>query len=100
MARLIEIDGPIAELIKLQAGDLLVIAASGGRVNSGHEVVEILGPFYPGIIISTGEIIEPQGSPHKIMLLARGSGTASVETFWGDAWSGSKIIQTSVIVER
>jgi hypothetical protein len=100
MARLIEIDGPIADLIILQTGDLLVIAASGGKVNSGHDVVEVLGPFYPGIMTPTGEIIEPAGSPGKVMFLARGAGSASIETFWGDSWTTPKIITTSVTVKR
>lgn len=98
MARLINIDGPIAALINLQTGDLMVIAASGGRVMSGHEVVELLGPFYPGVLSATGDIIEPAGSPGTVIIVARRPGMATIETFWGDSWSNPKMINSTIKV--
>src|SRR5687767_13675585 len=98
MACLIEMDGPIGELINLRAGDLLVLTASGGRVLSGDDVIELLGPFYPGYLSAAGERLELAGTPKKLMLLPRNTGTATIQTLRGDSGSTPKISFASINV--
>lgn len=89
MARLIEMNGPLPAQLTLETGDVLVLSATGGHVRSGSEVVELLGPFYPGFFGQDGEVVAPMGAPDKTLFRARQPGTAQIEAVMGDPWSAT-----------
>ncbi|GAB2830236.1 hypothetical protein GCM10022221_31190 [Actinocorallia aurea] len=74
--------------LALQSGDLLLCWAIGGRVVSGGEAVEMLGPFQVGVPVEDGRILAPEGPPSRTVFLARGPGTARVELFAGGPGTG------------
>jgi hypothetical protein len=100
MARLIEIqhvkDCPAR--LAIQVGDLLLIAASGGRIQSGA-AVELWGPYLPAVAATTGEIVAATGSPNAIALRAREIGGAVVEVFIGDPWHETQTTVLLITVE-
>ena len=60
MARLIEVQNPqgVSSSLALQVGDVLLFNATGGHIQSGDDVVEMLGAFLPAILGDNGEIFE------------------------------------------
>ncbi len=86
MARLIEVDNAQALpfRITIERGDLLLFKASGGNVNSGFEVVELIGPFLSVLMLDNGEVVAPMAAPNTVMFLARNSGKAEVRVVTGD----------------
>ena len=65
MGRLIEIQYALAlpARLILRVGDLLTFGASGGHVQFGTDVLEILGPFLPDVMGDNGKIWSPMESP-------------------------------------
>lgn len=74
--------------LRVRAGDLLVIDASGGRVVSGEGAVELLGAFLQGVPTGAGEVIEPAGPPSQVVLRAVAAGRATIELYRGDPFGG------------
>lgn len=89
MAQLIEIDStiPASEKIKINSGDILLFKATGGYIKSGEEVVEVLGAFSPGHLLSSGEKVSPQGTPGTVLVRALKPGTAQINIVRGDPWN-------------
>jgi len=89
MGRLVEIqrgeDAPAA--VRLRAGDVLSVGASGARVRAGEGVISLLGAFLPAVCGGGGDVIAPEGAPSIVLFLARSSGKATVEIVIGDPWS-------------
>jgi hypothetical protein len=101
MTRLIEIDdiGGCPPSLTLAPGDLLRFAATGGRMRSGAGVVEMLGPFVPGMLTDAdGEILSPEGPPGTVMFLARRPGRARVEVISGDPFYATQTTTLEIIV--
>lgn len=100
MGRLIEIE-QAEELppgLNIRVGDLLRFWASGGRVRSGAEAVEMLGPFLTGVVGANNELLSPLGAPNVVLFLARRPGEAVVEIVTGDPWHAARttILKLSV----
>jgi hypothetical protein len=70
----------------LRAGDVVLFHASGARVRSGADVVEVLGSFNQALIGLDGTIMAPSGAPNAVLLRTRKIGDATVDLFAGDPW--------------
>ena len=88
MGRLIEVQQAqgFPPSLSLTVGDMLVFGATGGHVQSGADVVEIFGPFVPGLLGDHGAIISPMGAPNTVLFLARHPGRATIDVVTGDPW--------------
>jgi hypothetical protein len=101
MGRLIEVQQAPGDLRRLtiKVEDVLQFAATGGRVHSGADVVEILGPFVPGVIGDNGQILSPVGAPNTVLFVARRPGAATIDVVTGDPWHGPKTATLEISVE-
>jgi hypothetical protein len=101
MGRLIEVQNvqALPPSLTLRVGDLLIFGATGGHVQSGADVVEILGPFFPGVMGNNGKILSPMGAPNAVMFLTRRPGRATIDVVTGDPWYASQITTLEMIVE-
>ncbi|MDZ7961265.1 MAG: hypothetical protein RMY34_25855 [Aulosira sp. DedQUE10] len=101
MGRLIEVQNvqALPPSLTLRVGDLLIFGATGGHVQSGADIVEILGPFFPGVMGNNGKILSPIGAPNAVMFLARRPGRAMIDVVIGDRWYTSQIATLEMIVE-
>ena len=92
MGRLIDARGEqhLPSALTIRVGDLLTLGASGGHVRSGAGVLELLGPFVPGVIATNGQVLSPIAAPNAVLFLARGPGVASIDVVTGDPWHGPK----------
>src|SRR5262245_64890078 len=101
MARLIEItrvrDVPPHLLIRV--GDLLQFNAGGGIVREGADVLQMLGPFHPAVIVADGTPLSPEGMPNTVMFVARAGGSAVIEVVSGDLWQNPVRTVLNVTVE-
>jgi hypothetical protein len=101
MARLIEItqvrDAPPHLVIGV--GDLLQFNAGGAVVRDGADVLEMLGPFRPAVIVGDGTPLSPEGMPNTVMFLARARGSAVIELVSGDLWQNPVRTVLNVVVE-
>ncbi|MEO3787597.1 hypothetical protein ABGB12_30085 [Actinocorallia sp. B10E7] len=101
MAHLIEIrpaEEGVPDLL-LQVGDLLLVWAVGGRIRSGAETVEFLGPFSPGVLGTDQRLHTPEGLPGRVAFLARHPGRAEIELFSGVPWPEVRRTAFSLTVE-
>lgn len=100
MARLIEIQDPQAGPpgLRVQVGDLIVVAATGGYVRDGSTVVELLGAFVPGVATPSGEVVVPAGPPSRVVIRALRLGSAIVEVNSGDPYGGH-IVRARLSIE-
>jgi len=101
MGRLIEVQDAqdLPPRLTLQVGDALFCRATGGHVPSGADVVEILGPFVPGIMGDHGHILSPMGAPNAVLFLARRAGQATIDVVTGDPWQAPQTTTMDLIVE-
>jgi hypothetical protein len=100
MSRLIELrlTESLPETLHLDVGDVLLVAATGGHVHSGPDVLELLGPFLPGVMGSDGEVITPAGLPNAVIFLARRAGDAMINLVAGD-WQSPRYFILDVKVK-
>lgn len=86
MARLIEVQDVrmCPSRLAIYSGDVLIFKALGGHIQSGDDVVELLGPFLPAVLGDNGNIFAPEGFPNTVMISARRSGRALIELFTGE----------------
>ena len=86
MGRYIDIrpddEGLPAELV-LVVGDVVRVAATGGRIRSGSGV-ELLGVLTDSVVGLDGTVRTPLGPPGAVLLRAREPGRAVVELVSGD----------------
>lgn len=101
MGRLIEIQHVqvVPPSLTLEAGDVLIFDATGGRVQSNSGVMEFLGPFLPGVIGDNGQILSPMGTPNTILFLARRPGRATIDVVIGEPWNASRTITLDITVK-
>lgn len=102
MGRLIEIQhaqDPLPTSLTIRVGDVLVFGATGGHVHSGPEVVEILGPFLPGVLGDNGQVLSPMSAPNTVLFIARCSGRATIDVVTGEPWRSPKTTTVNITVE-
>lgn len=101
MARLIEIQavaGCPSPLVA-RSGDVLLFRATGGRLESGGNTVEMLGAFVPAVIGDDGSILQPMGLPDTVLVLARRPGRARIAVILGDLSQPPQAVRVSIHVE-
>jgi hypothetical protein len=100
MGRLIEIQQVqgLPQGVTLRVGDALYFAATGGHVRVGADVVEIVGPFLPGVLRENGEILSPMGAPNAVLFLARRPGRATIDVVTGDPWHAPQTTPLEITV--
>jgi len=101
MGRLIEVQHAqnLPASLTVRVGDVLVFGATGGHVHSDTEVVEILGPFLPGVLGDNGQILSPMAAPNAVLFLARRPGRATIDVVTGDPWHAPKTTVLGITVE-
>ena len=101
MGRLIEVQHAQAcpSSLTINVGDVLAFGATGGHVQSGTNVLELLGPFLPAILGNNGEILSPLGAPNAVWFVARRSGRARIDVVTGDPWQAPQTTILDIIVE-
>ncbi len=101
MARLIEIQSVrhISGEMSVRVGDVLQFKATGGHVQSGGEVVELLGAFLPSILGENGEILTPMGAPNTILFRALRPGRAAIDLVTGDPWHATHTTSIALTIE-
>lgn len=100
MARLIEIRSLEATPVEIAVapGDLLLFYATGAVIRAGHEYVRVLGPFVPGTVLASGEIIAPAGAPGSLAILAERRGRADVSLVAGDPRHAPALRDVAILV--
>jgi hypothetical protein len=102
MSRLIEVqrveDCPSP--LRVRVGDVLVLPASGARVQAGGPAIELLGPFLPAVVGTDGEVLAPEGAPNTVLVRARQPGSATIDVFTRDPFHASRPITMTVAVEK
>ncbi|MBF8193870.1 hypothetical protein ITP53_50990 [Nonomuraea sp. K274] len=101
VARVIELrpaeEGPPS--LTLRVGDLLMVWATGARVRSGADSLELLGPFLIGVLGTDGQVHAPEGLPSKVALVARRSGRAEIDFALGGPWPALRRMTMTLVVE-
>jgi hypothetical protein len=101
MSRLIDIrpdeDGLPPELV-VAVGDVIRVAASGGRIRSGSGV-ELLGVLSESVIGTDGSVLTPLGAPGAVLLRARSPGRAVVDVVIGDPFRAPVTRSVTIRVE-
>ncbi|WP_324670564.1 hypothetical protein [Hymenobacter sp. GOD-10R] len=84
--------------ITLNPGDVLVLQASGGHVQTGDDVMEMLGAYLPGVLHAEGTVLTPMGAPSTVLFRAIQPGQATIDVVTGDPWfdSTTKILTITV----
>ncbi|HKQ76929.1 MAG TPA: hypothetical protein VJ810_24755 [Blastocatellia bacterium] len=102
MARLIEVQdvSVYPSSLMVHPGDLLLFWAVGGQVQSGDDVVEMLGPFVQAVLGNDGNILTPAGTPNTILFYARQAGSALIDVITGDLFHSPKTNSLSIDVEN
>lgn len=101
MSRLIELQqvtdccGPLS----IGVGDVLLIPASGCRVERGSSV-ELGGPYLSATATAAGEILTAAGSPNTVLVWARQRGPAVLEIITGDPWRETQTTRLHINVEE
>jgi len=102
MARLIEIQD--AQLcpspLVIQVGDVLLLHATGGSVQSGTEYLQLIGPLLSAVLGDDGQIFTPEGAPNTVLFRAVEAGEAQVHVVAGDPWHSPRLVSITVRVER
>jgi hypothetical protein len=101
MARLIEVqDARVCPSpLTIALGDVLLFRATGGRVRSGGDVVELLGPFLPAVLGDDGTVVTPLGPPNTVLCRARRPGRAQLDVVTGDPFHRPQTTTLGITVE-
>jgi hypothetical protein len=101
MARIIEVQD--ARLCKspltVCVGDVLLFRATGGRVRSGPDIVELLGPFVSAVVGDDGNIFTPVGPPNAVLFHARRVGQALIDVVTGEPFNKPVAVRLGLTVE-
>ena len=67
--------------------------ASGARIRSGADVVELLGPFVQAVLGEDGSVLTPMGPPNVVLVRARQSGRAAIDVMAGSStrWPAARL---------
>jgi hypothetical protein len=101
MARMIDIQPgvePVPADLTVAVGDVLRLAASGGRVVTGA-CVELLGIYTEGVLGIDGQVMEPMGPPSTVVFRAAAPGHAELDVVVGDPFHGPETRRLRVRVE-
>jgi hypothetical protein len=85
--------------LTVHPGDVLFLRAAGGRIRSGADVVEFLGPFLSAVVGDDGTILTPMGPPNTILLRARRPGRAVIDVVTGDPFHHPQTTELILTVE-
>jgi len=85
-------------VLHVRVGDLLMFAATGGRLLEGANTIELLGVFSTSVLSDQGHVLSPAGPPSSALFRALQSGRARIEVIRGDPWQGSPKGQQVAIV--
>ena len=85
-------------MLHVRVGDVLMFAATGGRLLKGGTTVELLGVFSTSVLSDDGRVLSPVGPPTAVLFRALQSGQARIEVIRGDPWQGSPQRQQVAIV--
>jgi hypothetical protein len=101
VGRLIEVQSAegVPSNLTIKVGDVLLVQASGGHVEVGADMLEMLGPFVPAVIGDNGEVFSPVGAPNTVLFRALHPGRSTIDVVTGDPWHKSSIIRINVTVE-
>jgi len=99
MARLVELGPDFPESLSLRPGDMLNISASGGRVESGADAIEPIGPFVPAVLGLDGRLISPQTPPTNMLFRALCPGRARLLVFSGGGLVPTRSDAIDILVE-
>jgi hypothetical protein len=101
MARLIEVQdvSVCPSPLMVHPGDLLLFRAVGGQVQSGDDVIEMLGPFVQAVLGNDGNILTPMGPPNTILFYARQPGSALIDVITGDFFHAPQTNSLSITVD-
>ena len=101
MPRLIEVDDASKCLspLRLRTGELLLFHASGGRIESGNDVIKMMGPFITAVIGENGSILTPECPPNTVAFLAQKNGSAVISLITGALWHSPQATRLEISVE-
>jgi hypothetical protein len=101
MPRLVELQKVNAcrQPLSIHVGDVLLIHASGGRIQSGSSL-ELGGPYLPATAVEPGEVLTAVGVPHTMLAWARHAGPTILEMISGDPWQRTERAIVHVNVEE
>ena len=85
-------------MLHVRVGDVLMFAATGGRLLEGGTTVELLGVFSTGVLSDDGRVLSPVGPPTTALFRALQSGRARIEVIRGDPWQATPQRQQVAIV--
>jgi hypothetical protein len=88
------VEGPIV----VETGDLVLLRASGTRLETGEGVIEVLGSFRTAVAGRDGAVLTPAGPPDAVVLRAVAPGHASAAVSTGDPFRnpGSRPLEFEV----
>jgi hypothetical protein len=101
MARLIEVQDArtCPSPLTVSLGDILLFRATGGRVRSGDDVVELVGTFLSAVLGDDGTILTPIGPPNTVLFRARRPGRARIDAVTGDPFHTPQTTTLDITVE-
>ena len=102
MARLIEVQDVRAcpPRLTIEVGDVLLVRAAGGRVRSGGDAVEMLGPYVEAVVGTNDQILAPMGPPNTLLIRARAAcAGAEVGLFIGEVFHRVEEVTVVLTVE-
>jgi hypothetical protein len=99
MAQFIEADSTLPSQVRMARNDVLLVRAFGGQIDSGRNVVEVLGPMTSAVLQTTGSALSPEGTPNAVMFIARDYGTAKANVVFGDPWYSPQKVEFEIVVE-
>jgi hypothetical protein len=101
MGRLIEVQNVqgLPSHVTLRVGDVLHVNATGGRVQSGDDTIEMLGAFVPAVAGNNGEVFTAMSAPNTVLFRAIQLGDAVVEIITGDPWRAPRSTSLHVRIE-
>jgi len=83
----------------VRPGDVLLVRATGGRIRSGGDSVELIGSFLTAVLGDNGEILTPMGPPNAVLFLARRPGRTLIEVITGDPFHSPQTTGLNITVE-
>jgi hypothetical protein len=101
MSRFIEVQDARAcpSPLTIRPGDVLMFQATGGRVRSGDDVIELLGPFLTAILGDDGNILTPMGAPNSVLFRAHRPGLALIDVVTGTPFHTPQTTVLGITVE-
>ena len=71
--------------LTIAVGDVLRVAATGGRVREGS-AIELLGIYTESTVGTDGSVLTPAGAPNVVLFLGIAPGESVIDVVTGDPW--------------